>query len=85
MTSRRRPGPRRLRPRRVRDLQRAAHLSAGLLLVVYVYAAPQLGPGPTAVARWVVAPALVLSGLALWKWHRLRAALRPGKELRGVR
>jgi hypothetical protein len=48
-----------------------------VVLVAYVYAAPQLGAGPTAVVQWVIAPALVLTGLALWKWHRIRAALRP--------
>ena len=68
--------PQQLRPKQVRDLQRAAHLLVGAVLVVYVYAAPQLGAGPTAVVQWVIVPVLVLSGLALWKWHRIRAALR---------
>ena len=63
-------------PRQVRDLQRVAHLLAGVMLVTYVYAAPLLGAGFTAVVQWVIVPGLVLSGLALWKWHKIRAALR---------
>ncbi len=67
---------RRLSRRQVRDLQRAAHLVAALVLLAYVYAAPLLGAGFTAAVRWLVVPVLVVSGLALWQWHRLRAALR---------
>jgi len=67
---------RRLSRRQVRDLQRAAHLVAALVLLAYVYAAPLLGAGFTAAVRWLVVPVLVVSGLALWQWHRLRATLR---------
>lgn len=63
-------------PRRVRQRQRVAHLLAGAVLLAYVYAAPALGPGFTAAVRWVVVPVLVISGVALWQWHRVRAALR---------
>lgn len=62
--------------RQVRDLQRAAHLVAALVLLAYVYASPQLGAGFTAAVRWLVVPALVVSGVALWQWHRLRTTLR---------
>jgi len=70
---------RRLTRRPVRDLQRAAHLLGALVLVVYVYVAPLLGAGFTAAVRWLVVPALAVSGMALWQWHRLRATLRKGK------
>lgn len=67
-----------LRPsqRQLRTLQRSAHLLAGAILVVYVYAAQGLGSTFVAVVRWLVVPSLVLSGLALWKWPRVRAWLR---------
>lgn len=52
-----------------------AHLAAGVLLVVYVYAAPVLGVGFTAAVQWVVVPVLVVSGVVLWQWHRLRKTL----------
>jgi len=65
--------------RQVRDLQRAAHLVAALVLLVYVYAAPLLGAGFISAVRWMVVPALVVSGVALWQWHRLRSRLRTRK------
>jgi len=65
--------------RQVRDLQRAVHLLAALVLMASVYAAPLLGAGFTAAVRWLVVPALVISGVALWQWHRLRTRLRTRK------
>lgn len=62
--------------RQVRSGQRVAHLVAAVLLVGYVYVAPLLGGGFESAVRWVVVPAVVLSGMALWKWHRVRARLR---------
>jgi len=72
-------GSRRLTRRQVRDLQRAAHLLTALLLLAYVYAAPLLGTGFTAAVRSLVVPLLVVSGVALWQWHRLRTMLRKRK------
>ena len=62
--------------KQVRTLQRAAHLAAGLVVLVAVYAGPLLGPVFAAVVQWVVFPVLILSGIALWKWPRIRRALR---------
>ena len=73
------PAPHRPTRRQVRDLQRAAHLLAAVVLLAYVYAAPRLGAGFIAVVQWLVVPAVVLSGMALWQWRRLRAALRSSK------
>lgn len=67
--------PRRLRWR-ARDGQRAAHLVAGVAVVSYVYAGPLLGSGFVAAVQWVVIPVVVASGVALWKWPRIRKALR---------
>jgi hypothetical protein len=62
--------------RQVRYLQRVTHLLAAAVLLAYVYAAPQLGAGFVAVVRWLIVPVVVASGMALWKWPRLRAMLR---------
>lgn len=67
---------RRPTPRQVRHRQRITHLLAGALLVLYVYAAPVLGTGFTMAVRWLVVPILAISGVALWQWHRVRAARR---------
>jgi hypothetical protein len=60
--------------RRVRDLQRGAHLVGGAILLAFVYVLP--APALLAVLQWFVVPVLLASGLALWKWPRIRAALR---------
>ena len=62
--------------RQIRTGQRGVHLVAGALVVAYVYAAPELSDTALAVVRWLVLPVLVLSGLALWQWTRVRRALR---------
>jgi hypothetical protein len=61
----------RLSRRRARHWQRIAHLVAGLALLAYVYLGPVRGAGFSAVVQWVVIPAAVGSGLALWKWPRI--------------
>jgi hypothetical protein len=62
--------------KQVRTRQRAAHLAAGAVVLVAVYAGPLLGPVFAAVVQWVVFPALVLTGIAMWKWPRIRRVLR---------
>lgn len=62
--------------RRLRALQRAVHLGAGVALLAEVYFSSLLGPGITVVVQWVVFPALVVSGLAVWKGPRIRRAVR---------
>lgn len=62
--------------RRVRTRQRAAHLVAGAVVLAAVYAGPVLGPVFAAAVQWVVFPALVLTGVAMWKWPRIRRMLR---------
>lgn len=71
--------PRRSR-RQVRDLQRISHLVAGALLLAYIYGGPYLGAGFTAAVRWVLVPVVVGSGVALWKWPRIRSMLRTGRR-----
>jgi hypothetical protein len=62
--------------KQVRTQQRAAHLAAGAVVLVAVYAGPLLGTVFAAVVQWVVFPALVLTGIAMWKWPRIRRVLR---------
>ena len=51
-------------PRTIRKAERAAHLVWGLFLTLYVY--ELLPTWGTPVVRWVVIPASVGSGLAMW-------------------
>jgi hypothetical protein len=62
--------------KQVRTRQRAAHLITGVLVLIAVYAGPLLGPVFAAVVQWVAFPLLVLSGLAMWQWPRIRRVLR---------
>jgi hypothetical protein len=61
-------------PRKQRQAQRAAHLVAAGLLLAYVYA--PLDAELEDVVRFVVFPALVLTGVAMWQSGRIRRALR---------
>lgn len=67
-----RRGPGRAGPKRTRTRQRLLHLLAGVVIVAYVYAAPALDSTADTVARWFVLPVLVISGVVLWQWPRLR-------------
>jgi len=71
--------PRTRRPggaRQLRTWQRRAHLLAGLAVVIQLYADPA-ADSPLAVAvRWVLLPALVVSGMAMWQAPRLRRLAR---------
>jgi len=62
--------------KRTRRLQRRLHLLAGFVVVLYVYAAPELGSAVVAGVRWVALPLVVGSGIAMWQWPRLRRMTR---------
>jgi hypothetical protein len=62
--------------KQVRSQQRAAHLVTGVVVLVAVYAGPLLGPVFAAAVQWVVFPVLVATGIAMWKWPRIRRMLR---------
>jgi thiosulfate reductase cytochrome b subunit len=73
-----------LNPGRQRRLQRAVHLAAGLLLVAYVYL--PLPPVLEASVRYVVLPAAVVTGIAMWqaaRIRRLRMSLRAAPPTSG--
>ena len=61
--------------KRARDLQRAVHLVAGLLIVAYLCSPIRDLPGVLVVVQVVIFPVLAASGLALWQWPRLRRLL----------
>ena len=73
MTDTRTNGP---TQRQLRTLQRAVHLVAGVVVLAYVYAAPTAGTAFVTAVRWLFMPTLVVSGMVLWKWPRIRAQLR---------
>jgi hypothetical protein len=62
--------------KQVRTQQRAAHLVTGVIVLVAVYAGPLLGPVFAAAVQWVVFPVLVVTGVAMWQWPRIRRMLR---------
>lgn len=57
---------------RTRTLQRALHLLTGAVVMYAVYV-PPAADAPLGIAvRFVLLPGLVVSGLAMWKWTRVR-------------
>lgn len=65
---------------RPRSVQRAIHLIAGALVVASIYGGPLFGSGFQSFVAWVALPALILSGVVLWKWPRIRKLLRRGRQ-----
>jgi hypothetical protein len=55
---------------------RGVHLVTGLVLVVCVYAVPDMDSLLVTLIRWLVLPVLVATGLAMWQWARLRRLVR---------
>jgi hypothetical protein len=50
-----------------------------------VYAGPLLGPAFASVVQWAVFPMLVLTGVAMWKWPRIRRMMRRPRGSEAVR
>jgi uncharacterized protein involved in cysteine biosynthesis len=61
-------------PRAVRRAERAAHLLWGLLIVGFVYGLLPAWGEP--LLQWVVIPAAVASGLAMWFAAPIRRTVR---------
>jgi hypothetical protein len=68
----RRPGG----ARQLRTWQRRAHLLAGLAVAAHVYVGAVAESPLGAAVRWVLLPALVASGMAMWQAPRLRRLAR---------
>ena len=58
--------------RRIRDLQRLAHLAIGAALAAYVYLPGGPSPALAATVRWVLLPLLAASGVVMWQWPKIR-------------
>ena len=61
--------------RRFRLLVRAAHIAEGVMLALYVYTPLHENALFAGLIAYLVLPALVLSGLALWQQPRLMKLL----------
>jgi hypothetical protein len=70
-TIRRTPGG-----KKIRDQQRLAHLVAGALLVLYVYLPATPGTVLQAAIRWVTLPLLLITGVLMWQWPKVRRRIR---------
>ena len=62
--------------KQIRDRQRLAHLLAGALLIVYVYLPGTPSPVFQAAIRWVILPVVVIAGVVMWQWPKLRRLAR---------
>jgi xanthine/uracil/vitamin C permease (AzgA family) len=57
--------------KQIRDIQRATHLVAAFVLVLYVYIPLLRAPLLTTVVQFAVLPLLAVTGLLMWQWTRL--------------
>lgn len=64
------------------QLLRRMHLLSSIGILYYVYATPPTDAISTLAVRWVATPMLVLSGLVMWQWPRLRRWLRAAARAR---
>lgn len=62
--------------KRMRDIQRFVHLAAGLLLVAYIYSPLGNLDAFESLVQFVVVPAIIATGMAMWQLPRLRKRLR---------
>jgi hypothetical protein len=62
--------------KKIRNRQRLAHLTTGALLVIYVYLPADPGALVQAAIRWVVLPLLVIDGILMWQWPKVRRVAR---------
>lgn len=63
-------------PQRRRTWFRAVHLLAGVVLGTYVYAPAAVAQPLQLALQFVVVPAIVLSGLFMWKQAQIRRLMR---------
>ncbi len=65
-------GTSRFSNKRLRDLERIAHLVFGAILLLYVYGPWGESTALTLVVRVFAFPALIGSGFAMWQFPRFR-------------
>ena len=61
--------------KRVRDLQRAVHLTGGLLVMAAIYSPLRDQAVLDVLVQVVAIPAMLVTGLAMWQAARLRRLL----------
>lgn len=69
---------------KTRQVQRLLHLTTAAGIITYVYLTPDPASAMTFGIRWIALPTLVVSGLAMWLWPRLRRRLRQPTQNRSV-
>jgi hypothetical protein len=62
--------------KRIRERQRGMHLFTGALLIAYVYLPASSGSLFEVAIRWVVLPLLVVDGVLMWQWPKVRRFAR---------
>lgn len=62
--------------KKIRDRQRLAHLVTGTVLIFYVYLPGTPSPVLQASIRWVILPLLVIDGVLMWQWAKVRRLAR---------
>jgi hypothetical protein len=62
--------------KRIRQRQRRMHLFTGALLIAYVYVPATSGSVFELAIRWVVLPLLVVDGVLMWQWPKVRRLAR---------
>ena len=62
--------------KRIRERQRRMHLFTGALLVAYVYLPASSGSPFELAVKWVVLPLLVVDGVLMWQWPKVRRLAR---------
>lgn len=67
-----------------RQLQRLFHLATAAGIVTYVYFTPDPNAPMALGIRWIALPTLVVSGLAMWLWPRVRRRLKAGRDSGGT-
>ena len=60
----------------VRRWQRGVQIAAGAVLLIFIYGGAALGPTLIRFVQLVAFPVLVISGVILWQWPRIRRVLR---------
>ena len=58
--------------KQIRDIQRAVHLVTAFVVVCCIYLPSESVPLLTTIVRFAVLPLLVLTGILMWQWTRLR-------------
>lgn len=68
----------------LRDRLRISHLGEGTVLAAYIYSPLGDMAGPRAFIRFVLLPAMVVSGVVMWRLPALRSRLHARRSTAGA-